>query len=138
MLLAVAVLRYDTASIKFCKKKKKEKRNEELKGLKVSFTFVRVAQNSRHLIQFYYFHFFFFLLFRCLSLFRETPRFLYPVHVIGPKIVVQSLSKDKCHNGPITALGKEWCGKRAGIRTEQREDNFLPRYPPSQIACVLF
>ena len=31
----------------------------------------------------------FFLLFRCLSLFRETPRFLYPVHVIGPKIVVQ-------------------------------------------------
>ena len=64
MLLAVAVLRYDTASIKFWKKKKKkEKRNEELKGLKVWFTFVRVAQNSRHLIQFYYFHYFFFYYF---------------------------------------------------------------------------
>ena len=76
MLLAVAVLRYDTASIKFCKKKKKEKRNEELKELKVWFTFVRVAQNSRYLVQFYYFHYFFFTISLFVLISRNTSIFV--------------------------------------------------------------
>ena len=40
MLMAVAVLHYETASIKFCKQKK-ETRNEGFKGLKVWCTFLQ-------------------------------------------------------------------------------------------------
>ena len=51
----------------------------------------RVAQNSRYLISFYYFHLFFPIsLFVLIS--RNTSIFV--ASVIGPKTVVQSLSKE--------------------------------------------
>ena len=109
MLTAVAVLHYETVSIKFCKQKK-ETRNEGFKGLKVWCTFVRVAQNLRYLISFYYFHlFFFFTISSFVLISRNTSIFV--ASVIGPKTVVQALSK-------------EWYEKRAG--TGGREHIFCP------------
>ena len=88
--MAVAVLHYETASIKFCKQKK-ETRNDGFKGLKVWCTFVRVAQNFRYLISFYYFHLFFFTISLFVLISRNTSIFV--ASVIGPNTVVQSLSK---------------------------------------------
>ena len=108
MLLAAAVLHYETASIKFCKQKKRR----EMRDLRDSKSGVHLLELLKIPVTWSHciisiFFFFTFSLFVPIA--RNTSIFV--ASVIGPKIVEQSLSK-------------EWHEKRAG--TGGREDIFCP------------